>query len=42
MNILEKINQRGTAVLMASHNLNIIKQFPHRCLNLENGEIKEV
>lgn len=42
MNILEKINQRGTAVLMASHNLSIIKQFPHRCFNLENGEIKEV
>ena len=42
MNILEKINHRGTAVLMASHNLNIIKQYPHRRLNLENGEIKEV
>jgi cell division transport system ATP-binding protein len=42
MNILEKINQRGTAVLMATHNLNIIKQFPHRRLNLENGEIKDV
>ncbi|MCK5033926.1 MAG: cell division ATP-binding protein FtsE [Calditrichia bacterium] len=42
MNILEKINHRGTAVLMASHNLNIIKQYPHRRLNLENGAIKEV
>jgi cell division transport system ATP-binding protein len=42
MNILEKVNQRGTAVLMATHNLNIIKQFPHRRLNLENGEIKEI
>ena len=42
MNILEKVNQRGTAVLMATHNLNMIKQFPHHRLNLENGEIKEV
>ena len=41
MNILEKINQRGTAVLMATHNLNMIKQFPHRRLNLEDGEIEE-
>ena len=42
MNILEKINQRGTAVLMATHNLNMIKQFPHRRLNLEDGEIEEI
>jgi len=42
MNILEKINQRGTAVLMATHNLNMIKQYPNRQLHLENGEIKEV
>jgi cell division transport system ATP-binding protein len=42
INILEKINQRGTAVLMATHNLNIIKQYPHRQLNLENGEIKKI
>ena len=42
MDILEKVNQRGTAVLMATHNLNMIKQYPHRQLNLENGEIKEV
>jgi cell division transport system ATP-binding protein len=42
MNILEKINKRGTAVLMATHNLHIIKQFPHRQLHLENGKIREV
>lgn len=41
MNILEKINKRGTAVLMATHNLTIIKQFSHRQLHLENGVIKE-
>jgi len=42
MNILEKVNQRGTAVLMATHNLNMIKQFPHLQLNLEDGKIQEV
>jgi cell division transport system ATP-binding protein len=42
IDILEKVNQRGTAVLMATHNLNIIKQYPHQQLNLENGKIKEV
>ncbi len=42
LNFLEKINRRGTAILMATHNLTLIKQYPHRRLNLENGEIKEL
>ncbi len=42
LNFLEKINGRGTAILMATHNLTLIKQYPHRRLNLENGEIKEL
>jgi cell division transport system ATP-binding protein len=42
MNFLEKINQRGTAILMATHNLNIIKQYPHRQIHLENGELTEI
>jgi len=42
MDFLEKINQRGTAVLMATHNLNIIKEYPHRRLELDNGVLKEI
>lgn len=41
IDILEKVNQRGTAILMATHNLSIIKHYPHRRLDLDNGEIKE-
>ncbi len=37
--LLEKINQGGTAVCIATHNYNLIKFAPHRTLVLENGEI---
>jgi cell division transport system ATP-binding protein len=39
MNIFEKINKQGTAVLMATHNHQLIEQFPHRIIYLKNGEI---
>jgi cell division transport system ATP-binding protein len=39
--LLERINQRGTAILMATHNYDIIKKYPHRVLVLDNGELKE-
>lgn len=39
MSILEKINRQGTAVLMATHNEEIIKNFPHRIIKLKNGEL---
>jgi len=35
--ILERINHRGTAVLMATHNYSLIKKYPHRTLIIENG-----
>ena len=41
LTLLERINQRGTAILMATHNYNIIKKYPHRVLVLKNGELKE-
>ncbi|MEJ2055067.1 MAG: ATP-binding cassette domain-containing protein [Calditrichaceae bacterium] len=37
MEILEKINRQGTAVLMASHNETLIGQYPHRIINLKDG-----
>jgi len=39
MNIFEKINKQGTAILMATHNHQLIEQFPHRIIYLKNGEI---
>ena len=40
LEILEEINHRGTAVLMATHNYSMIKKYPHRTLMIENGEMK--
>jgi len=39
--ILEKINQRGTAVLMATHNYSLIKNFPHRTVQIHEGILSE-
>ena len=41
--LLESINRSGTAVLMATHDFQMIKQFPHRAIMMENGKFhKEV
>lgn len=40
--LLIKINQRGTAVLMATHNYDLIKRYPQREFQLENGNMTEV
>jgi cell division transport system ATP-binding protein len=39
LSIIEQINHRGTAVLMATHNYSLIKRYPHRTLVLEEGEL---
>ncbi len=39
MQILEKINHQGTAVLMATHNHYLINKFPHRIISVKDGEI---
>jgi cell division transport system ATP-binding protein len=41
LNTLERINKDGTAILMATHNTGIINAFPHRCLHIEKGTLKE-
>jgi cell division transport system ATP-binding protein len=41
LKILETINIRGTAVLMATHNYALIKEYPHRTISIENGEMKK-
>jgi len=42
LEILQRINSRGTAVLMATHNYGLIKKYPHRTMKLENGELVEL
>ena len=38
MGILQRINARGTAVLIATHNYDIIKKVNARILKIENGK----
>jgi cell division transport system ATP-binding protein len=40
MDILEKINRQGTAVLMATHSSEILKKYPHRKIKIEFGNLE--
>ena len=37
MQLLEVINTRGTAVIMATHNYNLVKKHNHRVVRIEEG-----
>ncbi len=39
MEILRNINARGTAVIVATHNYELVKKFPSRILKLQNERI---
>ncbi len=39
MNILLEISRSGRAVLMATHNYNLIKRFPSRTMKCEGGKL---
>jgi cell division transport system ATP-binding protein len=39
MRLFVEINNSGTAVLMATHNYQIIKQYPNRVLKCEQGQL---
>jgi len=38
--LLERINRKGTAVLMTSHNYRLIKELGHRFIEIKNGIIQ--
>ncbi|MFA4923033.1 MAG: ATP-binding cassette domain-containing protein [Ignavibacteriaceae bacterium] len=42
LELLKKINNRGTAVLVATHNYDLLKKSTARILQLKNGRLKEV
>lgn len=42
MELLEKINNRGMAVLMITHDYDTVRDYPHRTLKLQDGNIIEV
>ncbi len=39
LELMDSINRSGTAVLMATHNYELIRQFPHRTVVLSQGKI---
>jgi cell division transport system ATP-binding protein len=39
MNLLEQINQRGTTIMISTHNHQIVNQMRKRVIALRNGEI---
>jgi cell division transport system ATP-binding protein len=39
--LLKQISQNGTAVIMATHNYNLIRSFPSRIIKCENGIVHE-
>jgi len=39
--LLEEINREGTAILMASHNYNLIKGRGHRIVEIQNGSLRQ-
>ena len=39
MNILERVNEQGTTIVMATHNSQIVNEKKHRVLAIESGQI---
>lgn len=39
MKVLNRISDRGTALLMATHNYGLVKNFNHRIVRIEKGRI---
>ena len=42
MDVLTRINNRGMAVLMVTHNYEMCRLYPSRTVKLQDGELKEV
>lgn len=40
LDVLEKINSRGTTVIMATHDSNVVNKLKKRVIRLEDGKIK--
>lgn len=39
MKLLSEINKRGITIIMATHNLELVKEFPRRIVKIEGGKI---
>lgn len=41
MHLLRQINQQGTTILMATHNLGLLEEFPERILSCWEGKVND-
>ena len=41
MQLFREINHVGTTVLMATHNFQLIKDYPHRVLTCQDGQLRD-
>ena len=42
MDVLKKINMRGTAILMATHNYELVRKYPARIIQVKDGKLVDV
>lgn len=42
MELIRKINMRGTAVLMATHNYELVRKYPARVIQLKDGKLMDI
>lgn len=42
MELLHTINNRGMAVLMVTHDYNVVRKFPHRTVQIKNGKVQNI
>ncbi len=42
MELIRKINMRGTAVLMATHNYELVRRYPARVIQLKDGKLVDI
>lgn len=42
MELLQSINNRGMAVLMVTHNYDLVRSFPNRTIRLHQGKIQDI
>lgn len=42
MELFEQINDRGMAILMVTHDYELVRDHPHSTLKIENGQLKKV
>jgi cell division transport system ATP-binding protein len=42
MDLLTKINMRGTAILMATHNYDLVRKYPTRIMQIKDGKLSEI